>query len=209
MMKRAFTASTTYRVFLRSMRGAPIEDQRARAAVVVGLGGQVQEYEHDRLDDWYSLARDDDVLVCDVLECLPPPRSKRAGGIPTNKLGEIQGHIKGRKLTLIEAATGEQPTPARWKAAAQNIARGRHMKTETARKMGKKGGEKKAVETIQDYWKNHPEHDAFKAIWLTIGDSYADAFEAVNAQARKRHYIRLSSVTMAYRVFGDRRKRKR
>lgn len=207
-MKRYSSTEKHYRVFFRAMPRNSIADQRARAAIVVGLNGDAQEYGADRLDEWVQFARDGDVLVVDCLEILPPPRSKR-DGIPTNKLGEIKGAIAAKGLTLIEARTGTAPDTKRWREAAQNVARGRRLTTETAREMGRKGGKRRPVETIQSYWEDHPDKADFRAIWRGAEGTYADAFEAVNAAAKKAKYIRLSSVTMAFRVFGHRAVRKR
>lgn len=209
-MKRLSTSHAVYRWFFRPARGLTIDDQRAAAAMVTPLGATVQEFLSDKLDDWHGLARDTDVLGCYRLELLPPPRSKREGGIPTAKLSEIRGSIKARNLRLIEACLGgKEPDGTRWNEARRSVAHGRKLETGHARKIGKKGGEKKPVQTILDYWMTHPEKAQFAAIWRGADGSYVDALEAVNEAARKRHYIAVSSTTMAWRVFGDRRKLKR
>lgn len=209
MMQRYPQGETVYRVFVRSVPRATIEDQRARAAVAVGLGSGVQEFHGDQLDDWYKMARPHDVLVCECLEVLPPFRSKKHGGIPTNVLGEIHGWIKAKQLKLIESRTGKEPSPQRWRDAAKNIAIGRRLSADEAKSIGRKGGEKKPVQTILDYWKSHPDHAIFKAIWRGTDGTYDDALDALNDEARKRKFIAVSSTTMAWKVFGHRNKQRR
>lgn len=209
MKQRKSTSEPTYRIFLRSVPRSTLVDQRARAALTVGLGAGVQEFHGDQLDDWFQLARDEDVLVVECLEVIPPLRSQKLGGIPTNKLAEVHGYIKAKRLKLIEARTGREPDPERWKQAMENVRSGRRLTADEAKVMGRKGGERKPVQTIMDYWKSHPEHALFKGIWITTAGNYEDALEAVNAEARKRNYIAVSSTTMAWKVFGDRRRWKR
>jgi hypothetical protein len=206
-MKRLSTPGTVYRVFVRSVPRATIEDQKARAAVVCGLGASPIVFGPDQLEDWYSIARPDDVLVVDCLEIIPPPRSKKQG-VPTALLGQVLGFIRANKLTLIEARTGREPDAKRIREATMNVARGRRLTTATARELGRKGGEKKPVQTILDYWMNHPEKSTFSRIWRGTEGTYADALDAVNEAAARQNYIAVSSTTMAWRVFGHRTRKR-
>ena len=213
-MKRQISTSTVvWRQLIIPAPRLSADKQRERARAHVPLGASYQEFGPDQREAWYCLSRPDDVLGVDQLELIPPTRRK-GHGVPTSEFGEARGWLKANDRRVIETSTGKEPDAKRWQEAAKNIARGHrilvqgHLGTDKARELGGRRGRQMARESIVTYYQEHPEREAFAAIWRGAkGDSEA-ALAALNALFEKRHLPRLGSEASARRAFGPRDKMK-
>ena len=203
MKSKISTSAGLFRLLARDAVRNRIEDQVARGKAVAGDRRVVVFDAAKERDDWYRLARPHDTLWVDAIELIPGLRAR--GVIPTADLAEVQAAIGAARLRLLIGADGIEPTPKHWREATHNVARGRRI----TRAQQSKGGKTRAAQlqrtSVVQYWRDHPEHETFAAIWKSnLHPNSEIAREAVNIAASRKNYQTLGSIKSCERAFGDR-----
>lgn len=172
--------------------------------MIVPPGARVMEVTDT--DMLAEMTRQGDVVIVFRLEFIPPVRSKQCPS-PVFVLGEVRAAL--RHHVVIESNTGKEPDKARWLEAIRNVKHGhrRVWRKDRLSAGGKTRGAQVSRESVVNYWRDHPEHALFRAIWKSNDHPNAlRAIEALNAEADKRGYQRVGSQDSARRAFGSRLK---